>query len=261
MYRLQVLQNTLLQRRPVALHELEFEEKVAVSQQIMLLSAYALVEGLDQQNYLQLELAEPCHGHRVWYLPQPQGRVQAVAAAPLEMHVSGNTGEIYNILADATQTDIRKQATVGKKPLGTRINAAGLALIKEFEGLQLEAYLCPAGVPTIGYGTTNGVHLGDQITEATATALLKEDLQRFEAAVSQAVQVPLTSNQFSALVCFAYNVGAEAFRTSTLLNVLNQGDYAAAAEELLRWNKAAGEVLPGLVRRRTAEQQLFLSDI
>ncbi len=253
MYVLQVLQNTLLQRRPVALPELNFDEKVAVSPQAVLLSAYATVEGMDRQNYLQLELAEPCHGHRIWYLPNQQGVVQTIGSE--QAHTNGQ-GPIGAIQPTRTAAD-----PIVKQPKVPRINAAGLALIKEFEGLQLEAYLCPAGVPTIGYGSTAGVHLGDRITEATAEALLKEELRQFEAAVSQAVQVPLTVNQFSALVCFAYNVGTEAFRSSTLLQVLNQGSYEAAAQELLRWNKAAGGVLPGLVRRRTAEQQLFLSDV
>ncbi|NET39834.1 MAG: lysozyme [Cyanothece sp. SIO1E1] len=140
------------------------------------------------------------------------------------------------------------------------MNRAGLELLKRFEGLRLDAYVCPAGVLTIGYGSTGGhVKAGDRITEAEAEALLIKDLERFEKAVNELVKVPLTSNQFSALVSFTFNVGNGAFGNSTLLKVLNQGDSQAAANELLRWNKGGGKVLPGLTKRREAEKALFLT--
>ena len=136
----------------------------------------------------------------------------------------------------------------------------GLDLIKQFEGLKLTAYVCPAGVLTIGYGTTAGVTPGMTITAERAEQLLRQDIAKFERGVRDSVKVPLTENQFSALVSFAYNVGLGAFRTSTLLRLLNKGEYAQAAEQFGRWNKAGGKVLPGLTRRRAAERKLFEGD-
>jgi len=133
-------------------------------------------------------------------------------------------------------------------------SSAGLALIKEHEGLRLDAYLCPARVWTIGYGHTGDVHPGQRITEAMADLLLQSDLKSFERAVNAAVKVPLTQGQFDALVSFAFNVGAGAFRLSTLLRVLNEGDYRAAAKQFDRWVHGGGKVLPGLVRRRRDER-------
>lgn len=132
-----------------------------------------------------------------------------------------------------------------------------LGLIKQFEGLKLSAYLCPAGVPTIGYGTTKGVQMGQTITAAEAERLLAEDVTVFAKGVSEAVKVPLEQHEFDALVSFAYNVGLGAFRTSTLLRLLNAGDKAGAARQFDRWNKAGGKPLAGLTRRREAERKLF----
>ncbi|MBD3881125.1 lysozyme [Phormidium tenue FACHB-886] len=140
------------------------------------------------------------------------------------------------------------------------INAKGLRLLKSFEGLRLTAYLDPVGIWTIGYGTTSGVGPGMQITEAQAEAFLKRDLARFENAVANLVEVPLSSDQFSALVSFAYNVGEGALANSTLLRLLNQGDFRGAADQLLRWNRGDSGELPGLTRRRRAERALFLGE-
>ena len=139
-----------------------------------------------------------------------------------------------------------------------QINSSGLRLIKSFEGLRLKAYQDVVGVWTIGYGSTRGVKSGMVITEAEAERLLREDVHRFEQAVNSAVKVPINDNQFSALVSFSYNVGAEALRISTLLKLLNQRDYSGAANQFPRWNKAGGRVLAGLTRRRNAERALFL---
>ncbi|WP_370584688.1 lysozyme [Oculatella sp. LEGE 06141] len=139
-----------------------------------------------------------------------------------------------------------------------QINTQGLELLKSFEGLRLTAYRDAVGVWTIGYGTTTGVRPGMRITQSQAEALLRQDLLRFETAVNNLVKVPLTDNQFSALVSFTYNVGERALGTSTLLRLLNQGNYRGAANEFLRWNKAGGRVLAGLTRRRNAERTLFL---
>jgi GH24 family phage-related lysozyme (muramidase) len=139
-----------------------------------------------------------------------------------------------------------------------KINQAGLDLIKSFEGLRCNAYKCPAGVWTIGYGHTLNVVRGQIIDVITAEQLLKQDLQQFERAVDKLITVPLTDNQFSALVSFAFNCGEGALSTSTLRRKLNGGDYLGAALEFLKWTRANGKVLPGLVRRRNAEKQLFL---
>ncbi len=140
-----------------------------------------------------------------------------------------------------------------------RINEKGLALIKEFEGCRLTAYRCPAGVWTIGYGHTQDVKSGMAITKIDAERFLRQDIRRFEEAVTSLIKVPATSNQFSALVSFAFNVGINSLRTSTLLKKLNRGDLNGAANEFLRWNKAGGKELPGLTRRREAERKLFLT--
>ena len=139
------------------------------------------------------------------------------------------------------------------------INDVGLRLIKDFEGLRLNAYQDAVGVWTIGYGHTNTAYPGQRITTAQATALLRQDVANFENAVNRAVRVPLNENQFAALVSFAYNVGSGALNSSTLLRRLNAGDTFGAANEFLRWNRAGGRVLAGLTRRREAERSLFLS--
>jgi GH24 family phage-related lysozyme (muramidase) len=139
---------------------------------------------------------------------------------------------------------------------------AAIDLIKHFEGLRLQAYECSAGVWTIGYGTTHTalgpVRPGQRITASEAETLLMSDLRLFERRVQDQVTVPLTEAQFSALVAFAYNVGAGALAGSTLLRKLNKLDYSGAADEMLRWNKADGKVLEGLTRRRRAERAMFI---
>ena len=133
----------------------------------------------------------------------------------------------------------------------------GIDLIKSFEGLRLSAYRCPADIPTIGYGTTSGVKIGDTITKERAEELLREDVRRFEDQVLRLVKVPLTQGQFDALTSFVYNLGAGNLSNSTLLRLLNAGDYAGAAAQFERWNKAGDKTLAGLVRRRAAERALF----
>lgn len=140
----------------------------------------------------------------------------------------------------------------------------GIALIKQFEGCKLTAYLDSVGVWTIGYGWTQPVdgkpiRAGMTIKLETAERLLKTGLVSYESDVSRLVKVGLTQGQFDALVSFTYNLGARSLSTSTLLRKLNAGDYAGAADEFLRWNKAGGKVLNGLTRRREAERALFQS--
>lgn len=139
------------------------------------------------------------------------------------------------------------------------LSAKGLALIKEFEGYRSTAYLCPARVWTIGYGTTEGVVRGQKVTKAEAERLLRRDLIKFQKAVGNAVKVPLTQGQYDALVSFTYNCGIGALQKSTLLKLLNQKRYDAACRQFDRWTKGGGKVLPGLVRRRAAEAALFKS--
>jgi lysozyme len=142
----------------------------------------------------------------------------------------------------------------------TEIGKGGLDLIKEFEGLKLRAYLCPAKVWTIGYGST-GPHVtpGKVITEKQAEELLKDDLDRFEKAVTRLVRVPLRQNQYDALVSFAFNCGIAALESSTLLKRVNARLFDNAVTEFAKWNKGGGKVLAGLTRRRAAEAALFKS--
>ena len=143
-----------------------------------------------------------------------------------------------------------------------RINAAGIGLIRHFEGTSLKAYRDPAGLWTVGTGhliRPNEGHLLDGVTEAQAEALLRDDLREAERAVANAVHVPLTENQRGALTSMCFNVGAGAFRGSTLVKKLNNCDYAGAANEFTRWSYVKRVLVLGLLRRRRAEKALFLS--
>lgn len=133
----------------------------------------------------------------------------------------------------------------------------GIDLIKSFEGLKLKTYKCPAGVWTIGYGTTKGVTPGMEITQKQAEEFLKSDLRYFELWVDKLIDVPLSQPQFDALVSFTYNLGEGALKGSTLRKFLNQGRYDLVPDQFLRWNKANKKVLPGLTRRREAEAKMF----
>ena len=143
---------------------------------------------------------------------------------------------------------------------------AAVDLIKQAEGLRLKAYPCPAGVPTIGYGHTGtDVTMNDvrkkTITETEAERLLTGDLEEFSTGVDRLVHVPLSENQFGALVSFAFNLGLGNLGKSTLLKRLNNAEYQEAGEQFLRWDKARvnGKLIPlgGLTRRRKAEKALF----
>lgn len=143
-----------------------------------------------------------------------------------------------------------------------KVSSAGINLIKEFEGVRLKSYKCPAGVWTVGVGHTSAagppkVGPGMEITNAQAMKILAQDLGQFENGIDTMVKVPLTQNQFDALVSFTYNVGLGAFQKSTLLKKLNAGQYDAVPAELMKWTKAGGKELPGLVRRRRAEAAMW----
>ncbi len=141
------------------------------------------------------------------------------------------------------------------------ISGNGLEMVKHFEGLYLKAYRCPAGVWTIGYGHTGLTHqdgtvkAGRKITKAQAHELLAHDMGKFEARVNALVKVPLSQNEFDALVSFDFNTGGLA--KSTLLKRLNTGAYSEVPWQLMRWTKAGGKVLAGLVRRRRSEANLW----
>lgn len=148
------------------------------------------------------------------------------------------------------------------------ISDEGLRLIKSFEGYLTKqpdgsctAYLCPARVPTIGWGCTEGVKLGMRWTLEEAEAGLKREIAKFEAAVNRLVTVPLNQNEFDALVSFAYNVGEGGLAKSTLLKKLNREDRSGAAQQFHRWKRGGGRVLRGLVSRRAREAALFLKPV
>jgi lysozyme len=141
-------------------------------------------------------------------------------------------------------------------------SSAGQQLIESFEGLKLTAYQDMVGVWTIGYGHTGAdVRPGLSISAAQAEALLAADLGRFEQGVARLVTFLLNQHQFDALVSFSYNLGLGSLQNSTLLKLLNSGDVAGAAEQFLRWDKAGGVQVAGLLRRRQAERALFLTPV
>lgn len=149
-----------------------------------------------------------------------------------------------------------------------RIGSKGLALIKEFEGFSSKPYLCPAGIPTIGYGNTfysNGIKVtlkDTPISEQEASALLEYVANKtFGEYINKVLKVEVTQNQFDALVSFAYNLGNGNLTSSTLLKKVNSKDFVGASNEFLKWNKSNGKVLKGLTTRREAEKALFMKGI
>ena len=146
-----------------------------------------------------------------------------------------------------------------------KVNKQGIQLVKSFEGCFFNAYLCPAKVWTIGYGSTkypngNAVKQGDKITQQEAETLLSDTLDEFSKGVSKLIKVELNDNQFSALVSFAFNLGVGSLSKSTLLKKVNANPNDKTIEnEFMRWVSAGGKKLNGLVRRRTAESKLYFS--
>lgn len=144
------------------------------------------------------------------------------------------------------------------------ISSVGLALAAYYEGLKLDAYLDEAGVPTICYGHTKGVRMGDRATKAQCDAWLTEDMAWAQTAVRRAVKVPISQNQFDALTVFVFNVGTTNFNSSTLLRKLNAGDALGAAQEFPKWSNLRDSKTKqlrfsrGLWNRRIAEQALFI---
>ncbi len=139
-----------------------------------------------------------------------------------------------------------------------KYSSTGLALTKKFEGLELKAYQDSVGVWTIGYGHTGtDVKPGLTITEDQASVLLAADVAWAVTCVNKSVTSAISQNQFDALVDFTFNLGCNSLGGSTLLKMVNSGDFAGAAGQFLRWNKAGGKVLAGLTKRRQAEADLF----
>ena len=141
-----------------------------------------------------------------------------------------------------------------------KISAAGIELLKQFEGCRLTAYQDSVGVWTIGFGTTTGVKEGQTISQIKAEEYLRFDLAIFEKAVTESLKVPVNQNQFDALCAFAYNVGINALKNSTLLKKVNKNpNDPTIRAEFLKWNKANGRALKGLTNRRIAEANLYES--
>lgn len=140
-----------------------------------------------------------------------------------------------------------------------KVSINGINLVKRFESLELKAYRDSVGILTIGYGHTHAVKAGEIITGEQADAFLREDLQVAELTVNTNVKVKLTQGQFDALVSFVFNLGSGNFVKSTFIKKLKAGDYAGAADEFGKWVNAGGKKLPGLVKRRAAEREVFLT--
>ncbi len=142
---------------------------------------------------------------------------------------------------------------------GIALSAAGLLSIASWEGFQSEAYIPIEGdVPTLGFGHTEGVRLGDSVTVPQALTLLRADVREAEQGVLSCVRVPLSQGEFDAFVSLAFNIGATAFCSSTLVRKLNAGDYEGACEEIKRWHFSGGASVPGLVNRRQAEFEMCM---
>ena len=131
---------------------------------------------------------------------------------------------------------------------------------KSLKGCELTAYQCSAGVWTIGYGHTKGIEEGMEISQEEAEQMLVDELHEYENYINKYVTAPLSQNQFDAMVSWVYNLGPANLKASTLLKVLNAEDYEGVPAQIKRWNKAGGEILDGLIRRREAEARLFKND-
>ena len=146
-----------------------------------------------------------------------------------------------------------------------QINASGLRIITAFEGFSATAYRCPAGIPSIGFGSTrlaDGSRVkmdSPKITEATAKAILRGHLDHVERDIRKLVRIKLNENEFSALCSWTYNLGSGRLQSSTLRAKLNRNDRIGAANEFPKWRRAGGKILRGLVRRREFERRLFLA--
>lgn len=174
------------------------------------------------------------------------------------------SGECKNQLSGKVIDTINCNSTKVAQPIKMKINNAGFELIKHFEGLRLDAYLDAVGVPTIGYGHTDGVKLGSSITPSEAEELLRKDIEIRESWIANWAAkegISLNENEFAACVSLAFNIGVGAFNGSTVANKLRANDRPGASNAFLLWDKGDGNVLPGLARRRQSERDLFLTKV
>ena len=140
------------------------------------------------------------------------------------------------------------------------VSAAALVAIATHEGYRGEAYKDAVGIPTIGYGETAGVKMGDKTTPERALVQLLTSTEKHADAIRSCIKVPLYQHEFDAYVSLSYHIGAGAFCRSTLVKKLNAGDYGGACAEIRRWNRAGGKVLPGIVKRREAEYRMCMGE-
>lgn len=145
--------------------------------------------------------------------------------------------------------------------LALSFSAAGLVSLVGYEYYTDRAVIpVPGDVPTLGFGTTEGVRMGDRITPPVALARALRDVQKFEGAIKQCIKVPLHQWEYDAALQLSYNIGGRAFCNSTVARRFNAQDYIGACDAFLMWNRAGGRVVPGLVKRREAERQLCLGN-
>jgi GH24 family phage-related lysozyme (muramidase) len=235
------------------------------------------VERLNQileEREKERQLAPPPPPQEVTSTPQGEPELVSVTSTVVVKETNGNglpkvDLSIWENVIDLpaeTKPEPKPQPQNGStngNPTGRKMNAAGMRILKECEGLYLNSYKCPAGVWTIGYGCTKGIRPGMTISEAEAEEMLRKELTEFEKGVERILShIPLNENQFSALVSLTYNCGMEPITEGmTIRRKLEARDYRGAAEGFLLWNKGGGRVLPGLVKRREMEKKLFLTEV
>ncbi len=235
------------------------------------------VERLNQileEREKERQLAPPPPPQEVTSIPQGEPELVSVTSTVVVKETNGNglpkvDLSIWENVIDLpaeTKPEPKPQPPNGStngNPTGRKMNAAGMRILKECEGLYLNSYKCPAGVWTIGYGCTKGIRPGMTISEAEAEEMLRKELTEFEKGVERILShIPLNENQFSALVSLTYNCGMEPITEGmTIRRKLEARDYRGAAEGFLLWNKGGGRVLPGLVKRREMEKKLFLTEV
>jgi GH24 family phage-related lysozyme (muramidase) len=235
------------------------------------------VERLNQileEREKERQLAPPPPPQEVTSIPQGEPELVSVTSTVVVKETNGNglpkvDLSIWENVIDLpaeTKPEPKPQPQNGStngNPTGRKMNAAGMRILKECEGLYLNSYKCPAGVWTIGYGCTKGIRPGMTISEAEAEEMLRKELTEFEKGVERILShIPLNENQFSALVSLTYNCGMEPITEGmTIRRKLEARDYRGAAEGFLLWNKGGGRVLPGLVKRREMEKKLFLTEV
>jgi lysozyme len=198
-------------------------------------------------------------------MQQPQVDLESLSEAELDQIIAASGVEAADTALPTTETESFQPTSFipEEMPEMTLTSDRGIDFIKQHEGLRLAAYDDGTGKKTIGYGHTKDVP--DKITKEEAEAKLIADIEEHESAVKEAVKVPLTQEQFDALTSFTFNLGAGAFKRSTLLKKINEGDLKGAADEFLKWDKARvkGKLVPmrGLTKRRQAERELFLEGL